>query len=817
MPSPRHVNDIGLRFPSGDIVDPDELRAVFDALPVQGVRFSQRAGATTVAFTPADEFTAERALERVTPIVQAEFPNASLSVVEGLTETTIEADPPTLVCALWSPATPPAAAHSTTVGDVWLGSDNPDALGKVATCLRAREAGQPFDAEPLRSLTLQGLQPESSTRLLWATQPTNEDPVLIDPSACTACGDCVSLCPTDALSLQDGALSLLPSACVRCHLCGEFCETGAIRPADGPDARSAGPTLMRLLERPSASPTDTPYFGAPAPALDRPRVVLGLATVTLMEHAAALLIDGELIAAVEEERIVRERHYRFKAEGRPGASLASDPTLRMDDAWPKNAVDTVLKMAGLTLDDVDAIGLNGIPYRLRHSFSATDPTCPPEVLRAGRLVFTPHHLSHAASIYGMTEWDDGWILTIDGHGDYETLSWYRATGDQIELLEAVPFFPDRSVGGVFDTITQILGFGTHGQGSTMALAAMGEPSIDFSEAISLTDKGKVHLSEWHAIHTWSHLRRDRSDPITAAHKDLAASLQNGLEQTVVEFLRSRTASAPELPLAIAGGVGLSCRMNGHLRRTFEFGDMAVPPAANDAGTAIGAALLADRELTGRLPRIENRHSHWGPSWSDEAIDRQLTRFKVPHERHDDIANTVAERLANGDIVCWFQGRMEFGPRALGGRSILADPRRVDVKDRLNRMKSRQTWRPFGPSILAGHQTEWFQDEWDSRFMLFAVQVREERRGQIPVVVHDDGSTRPQCVHADATPRYHEMISAFHARTSVPMVVNTSFNTGGEAIVMTPKQAVASFVRLGADWLAIGDCLVDARSLRKPSR
>jgi carbamoyltransferase len=412
----------------------------------------------------------------------------------------------------------------------------------------------------------------------------------------------------------------------------------------------------------------------------------------------------------------------------------------------------------------------------------------------------------------MTEWDSADLLVIDGHGDFETLSWYRADGDEIELTHATPFFPDKSVGGVFDTITQALGFGTHGQGSTMALAALGEPTEDFSDILSLREDGSLLLSEWTAMHRYASWRRTRDQPIEQRHRDLAASLQRALESTVRMFIEQRR--TPGAPLAIAGGVGLSCRMNGYLRRTLGIEAMEVPPAANDAGTAIGAALLADRELTGRLPRINAEHSYWGPAWSDEGVHRELSRFKIPHTRVDDISATAAELLAEGQVICWFQGRMEFGPRALGGRSILADPRRAELKDRVNLMKGRQAWRPFGPSILAGHEGEWFEDPWDSRFMLFAVNVRDDKREEIPMVVHDDGSTRPQAVHADTNPRYHALISAFHRATGVPMVVNTSFNTGGEAIVMTPRQAVASFVRLGADYLAIGDSLVSRNALRR---
>lgn len=810
------LRDVGLRFPGGDIVDAHELRSLFDAFPLLGYEFAQSPSGTSVRVTIRPHADSDSVLAMMTPVVTNEFPGASIELVDGLGENTLSAPKPRVVRALWvgskdalrdGQAAVAALGYSRQIGDILLGSDDGDALASIFLALSGRST--PGQAD----ITVQGLQPESATRPLFARARTEDTdaPIAIEHRRCDACEVCIDLCPTDCLSLLDGNLTLAVHACVSCHLCGEFCPSDAIHPIDNENARVAGPTLARLLDSEQALPTHSPFL-SPTLALDKPRVVLGLATVTLMEHAAALMVDGELVAAVEEERLVRERHYRYKAPSRPGASLASDPTLPLDAAWPRHAIKSVLSMAGLSFEDVDLIGLNGMPHRMRHSFSHDSFNTPLKVHRSGRLVFAPHHLCHAASAYGMTEWNAADVLVIDGHGDFETLSWYRADGDQIELLHAEPFFPDKSVGGVFDTITQTLGFGTHGQGSTMALAALGEPTEDFSDILSLREDGTLLLSEWTAMHRYAGWRRTREEPIEQRHRNLAASLQNSLEGTVEAFLRQRR--TPGAPLAIAGGVGLSCRMNGFLRRTLAIEEVVVPPGANDAGTAIGAAILADRELTGRLPRINADHSYWGPTWSDDGIARELDRFKIPHNRVDDISSRVAHLLAEGKVICWFQGRMEFGPRALGGRSILADPRRAELKDRVNQMKGRQAWRPFGPSILSGHESEWFEDNWDSRFMLFAVAVKPAKRELIPMVVHTDGSTRPQAVHAATNPRYHELISAFHDETGVPMVVNTSFNTGGEAIVMTPRQAVASFVRLGADYLAIGDSLIKRTALRR---
>ncbi|MCA9690173.1 MAG: 4Fe-4S binding protein, partial [Myxococcales bacterium] len=683
------------------------------------------------------------------------------------------------------------------------------------------------DGAALERVVLSGVGRELTARLvLGRGRLADASPLWIDPARCDPCGACAELCPVSAI---DGAARPVPTfdfdRCVQCALCVEHCPQAAIRPIVTTQMNLAGRDLTRAQERLATirrrdvAPIDDPItrrlHRAPAIVAGRPLVILGLATVTMMEHAAALLIDGELVAAVEEERLARVRHYRWSDPGWPGSSLASDPSLPIAAAWPARAIEAVLGLAGMDLDRVDAIAINGVPARLSHAFLGAGSWRPPQVLQSRGLFHVPHHLAHAASVYGLSNLDDAWILSVDGRGDFETATLWRAEGDDIAWLDAEPFAPDRSLGGVYETITRVLGFGSHGQGSTMALAALGEPRVRLDDCLGLDDRGRMVLSEWRADRRFAARTRGRDAPLTQEHKDLAASAQRALEETVAGWLGARVRE-PNPRLLVCGGVALNCRMNGELRRKFEPKDMSAPPGANDAGTAIGAALIAHRELTGTLPRLGLGHTHLGAAWSDDAIARSLARMRVPHARVDP-ARATAELLAGGAVVCWFQGRMEFGPRALGGRSILGDPRRAELKARMNAMKSRQPWRPFGPSVLAGEQGAWFLEDWDSRFMLFAVTVRPERRAEIPVVVHDDGTTRPQVVHAEEHPRYHAMIQAFQQRTGVPMVVNTSFNRGGEPIVHTPAEALRSFVGLGADALVLGDCLVRRSELARRPR
>ncbi|MFT6395992.1 MAG: carbamoyltransferase [Bradymonadia bacterium] len=810
---------VSLAFSDGSGLTGKVLADAFAGLPIFGLNFTQRQTAELCLYFRSEDELAEHG-PQAEQRARAIFP-ADVVIHVGVGDDNdagaqISSSRVIMAFHVPSPGSPEGHAAKARAGMGMRSQTYKDLLlvgppGNIAEFIDCMEGG---DLKQLADLAGVGMQGDSNSRLLFSVAASEgvTDRIHLNESRCDGCGVCVDLCPTKCLSLDGGKLRIEQSECIDCQLCGEFCPTEALHPYDHGLPGAYGDRLIRLFEAHRHEKKEL-YRSAPI-QVDKPKIVLGLATVTLMEHSAALLIDGELVAAVEEERLARERHYRFQVPGRPGASLASDGTIPFDGTWPKRAIDYVLRMAGITLDDVDLISMNGMPHRLRHSFSMTEFERYPQIMRTGKLLFVPHHLCHAASAYTMSDFEESWILTVDGHGDVETLGWYWAEGHDLKLLENVTFKPDRSFGGVFDTITQFLGFGTHGQGSTMALAALGEPTYDFSNAMSIADDGTLTLSENDAQARFQHLARRREDPLTQDHMNLAASLQNALEETLGGWIETRTGKQTlDVPLCVAGGVGLSCKNNGVIRRRFQPPDMVVAPAANDAGTAIGAAAIGHRELTGVFPRIDGSHSYLGPAWSDEAIARVLTKGRIPFRVLDDVAEETATMLANGEVLCWFQGRMEFGPRALGGRSIIADPRRSSHKRRVNQMKSRQGWRPFGPSILAGQQNEWFEDDWDSRFMLFAVNVKEEKRSKIPVVVHDDGSTRPQSVHAETNPRYHAMISRFFEKTGVPMVVNTSFNRGGEPIVMTPGQAVKSFAGLGADGLVIGNCLVTREELK----
>lgn len=563
-----------------------------------------------------------------------------------------------------------------------------------------------------------------------------------------------------------------------------------------------------------AGPGGHPVRRARVPG--RPFTVLGIASTTLANHGAALLRDGEVVAAVQEERFTRRKQQGWHPAGRPYTTVVADPALPIGAAYPRLSMDYCLEAAGMTLDDVDVIALNGIPGRFLWSYDLEATDRPPKTVRFGRMVFVPHHLAHAASAYRVSGFDPGdtCIFTVDGRGERETAAFFEVRDDHaIERIFDIPVRTDSLIGGAYEALTLVLGFGHHGAGSTMGLAPLGEPDIDLSAFLSARSRADYSIHDRGLTEHFQHLSRHRDGPLTREQLSLAASAQQALEQTVEALLRDGLGGRSLSTLCLAGGVALNCAMNQHLRQTFGFDDVFVQPAANDAGTALGAALEAHWDVTGEPPSSVMRHAYLGPGFTDERIRKALSGFGMRSSTPGDLPTEVAQRVATGQVVCWFQGRLEYGPRALGHRSILADPRSTAVRDRVNVLKGRQWWRPFGPSILAGHEAEWFETPFDSPYMLFTVPVLAAQRDRIPAVVHVDGTTRPQSVSAAESPRYHAVISAFHAITGVPMVVNTSFNTAFEPIVCTPEDALASFLQLGADCLAIGDHLVTREALR----
>ncbi len=607
---------------------------------------------------------------------------------------------------------------------------------------------------------------------------------------------------SDPLSLDRAAADLLDLDLGALPLLGPAVQRG-VRAALPEGVMPGGVLPAELVRRPH-----------PRWPRARPLTILGLATTTLQNHTAALVRDGVVVAAVQEERLRRRKQHGWHAPGRPGVTVVSDPTIPLADAWPRRSIAEVLRIAGVTFDDIDFIALNGIPARWFPTYALTGTERPPVTLRDGRTYLVPHHLTHAASAYRCSGMDEAFVFTVDGRGERETATFFEAGRDRVLRRSFdVLCHEDSLIGGVYEYFTTILGFGHHGQGSTMGLAAMGEPGYDVSAFLSARSRDDYSIHDRGIAEAFGHLARGRHEPIRDEHIRLAASVQAALEDTVLRLLEDGLAGRRAGNLCLAGGVALNCQMNQRIRTELGVENIYVQPAAHDAGTAVGAALEVHFELTGENG-APMEHAYLGPGYSEARIAEAIKTFGLVASRPHDLARDVAERIAAGEIVCWFQGKMELGPRALGARSILSDPRSRAVAERVNLLKGREWWRPFGPSILAGREAEWFETPFHTPFMLFTLPVRPERRERIPAVVHADGTSRPQSVVRSANPRYWDVISQFDRITGVPMVTNTSFNTAHEPIVCTPEDALASFMDLGADCLAIGDHLLVRRDQRR---
>jgi carbamoyltransferase len=551
------------------------------------------------------------------------------------------------------------------------------------------------------------------------------------------------------------------------------------------------------------------------------------------DSAAALFIDGELVAAVAEERLTRVKHQ---------------------GGVPRKAVAWCLETAGLTPGDIDHIGCymkpllrvgRRLPYRLRQAFRSP-------VYSVGfmayelahnalyahgmrslrgentRLHFMEHHPAHAASAFLVSPFERAALLSIDYIGEF-TVTWMGVgEGTKIRRLRQVSY--PNSLGVFYSAITDYLGFlRASDEYKVMGLASYGEPEYydEFAKFVRLREDGSYDIdlsfAAWHYLpgsrcgyfsrkftERFGPPRR-KGEPIEQRHMNLAASAQKILEEAVLNLARRLQFETGERNLCLAGGVALNCSMNGRLRRETTFDDIFIQPAAGDDGIAIGAALQLHHRYTGAGRGFEMRHANYGPEFSNEKIQHFLDMAKIPYEQPDYVEGRTAALLADGNIVGWFQGRMEFGPRALGARSILADPTRPDMKDQLNKyVKHREDFRPFAPSIIEEHAPEYFTGCERSPFMLFVYPVEPHQRARVPAITHVDGTARVQTVTSQDTPRYYRLIRAFEGLRGVPMLLNTSFNVMGEPIVNTPEDAVRCFYSTGMDALVMGDFVIVKR-------
>ena len=544
------------------------------------------------------------------------------------------------------------------------------------------------------------------------------------------------------------------------------------------------------------------------------------------ESACCLLRGGKLVAAASEERFTRVKH---------------------DSRLPVEAFRFCLEAGGLRLTDVDAVAYYesadaklsrqlwaGVPRAAAPAEARwLDPGRPEREIRErlgyeGRILCFPHHLSHAASAYFFSGFPEAAVLTVDGVGEWATMAYGRGRQGELEIFEEVDF--PHSLGLLYSTLTSYLGFGVlSGEYKVMGLAAYGEPRYvdQICRLVAVGDGGQVRLNlkyfdfiDGERMYSPALAEllgtppRDPGAEIEAFHRDLASSLQRVLEEILLEkagYLRRRTDAAD---LCLAGGVALNCVANGRLRREGPFERLFVQPAAGDAGGCLGAAALAHARLAGARPPAPQRHAGFGPSYPPAEVAGLLDAADLAREdfrgRERELVQAVAERLAGGRIVGWFHGAMELGPRALGARSILADPRDAAARDRLNRrIKRREDFRPFAPSVLADRAAEYFELDHPSPFMLETCRVKSR---QLPAVTHVDGSARPQTVDPEISPRFARLLRAFERRTGCPVLLNTSFNVAGEPIVCSPVDALFTMAAAGLDALALEDFLIDRESL-----
>jgi carbamoyltransferase len=582
------------------------------------------------------------------------------------------------------------------------------------------------------------------------------------------------------------------------------------------------------------------------------------------DSSASLLRDGEIVAAAQEERFTRKKH---------------------DAAYPRHAVDYCVKEAGLDFNDIDHIVFFEKPFlkfeRLLETYLAFAPKGIVSFSRAipvwlreklfekdmlirefrkhdpafrddGRLKFSEHHFSHAASAFYPSPFEEAVVLTLDGVGELATATVSIGRGDELTIVKEI-LFP-HSLGLLYSAFTYFTGFKVNsGEYKVMGLAPYGEPKykkLILDNIVTVKEDGSFWLDQSYFNYCTgltmtnnkfadlfkAKVRRPDKEPLTQFHMDMARSVQEVTEEIELKITRNLRREYGIPNLCLAGGVALNCVANGKILRDGAFERLWAQPAAGDAGGSLGAALaLWHNEL--KQPRRVTpgkdsmRGAYLGPEFAQEQIQMRLSgagaKFRVLEE--GEVIDFTAKALAEEKAVGWFAGRMEFGPRALGSRSILADPRSPKMQKILNlKVKYRESFRPFAPSVLGEHANEWFELDGDSPYMLLVADVIESRRRQvsakdqalfgidklnvvrseIPAVTHVDYSARIQTVHTDTNPRYHALISRFFKLTGCPIVVNTSFNIRGEPIVCTPEDAFRCFMGTQIEVLVVGRCVLE---------
>ena len=555
-------------------------------------------------------------------------------------------------------------------------------------------------------------------------------------------------------------------------------------------------------------------------------ISLGINYSEMHDSAACIARDGHILFAVAEERLSRLKHdARFPALSieacLAAAGIRADQLDFVCFGWPP-AIEAMkhdlkcMATGALPLTYIDLVST--VRRNLNHTrkqngkkqFLARFPT-------KAQFRFVEHHLAHAISAYSFSGFDDAAVLVLDGRGAWEASSLWHGRDGRLEHVWTIPW--PNSLGLFYAQFTQYLGFQPYSdEWKVMGLAPYGEPGINLRDFI-IPDDNPYRVSTrlllddrpspLAGITARLGPQREAESEIDPKHKNVAFAVQDACEEAMMTLVRAAVAKTGSRNICLAGGVALNSKANGKILSSGIVDRIFVQPAAGDDGVCLGAALAPYLDNSGKLPMHKMRHAYLGAENSDEEIEKALTTYKLRATRVADPAAAAAEMLANGKILGWVQGRMEFGPRALGARSILADPRDPEMNAKVNNaVKFREWWRPFAPSMLAEIAGEYIESATDSPFMILTAQVKPEKRSVIPSVTHVDGSARPQTVEQDVNPLYWRLIREFGNRTGVPVVMNTSFNLRGEPIVSTPTDAVRTFFSSGMDALVIGSFVVE---------
>ena len=556
-------------------------------------------------------------------------------------------------------------------------------------------------------------------------------------------------------------------------------------------------------------------------------LTLGINYSQMHDSAACIVRDGELLFAVAEERLSRAKHdARFPTNAiracldfaKVGADRLDEVCFGWQTAGPVFRHDLKCYAAG----EMPLTYLNGLNSTLHflsmwHQESGAKKFAQQFGPTRAKMRFVDHHLAHAISAYAYSGFDEAAVAVMDGRGAWEATSIWLGRSGRLEHILTIPF--PNSIGFFYSGFTEFLGFQPNSdEWKVMGLAPYGQPGIDLSVFIDVKTMPYRVAARQVAANGTSSLakasarlgaRRVPESEIEGRHKNIAYAVQDACETAMMNVVRMAIDKTRCRNVCLAGGVALNSKANGKILASGIVDKLFVQPAATDDGVALGAALAPYLDNSGKLPNKPMRHGYWGPIFDGKAIESALRTYKLRYTRLEDPARTAAELLEQGKILGWFQGRMEFGPRALGSRSILADPRDPEMNAKVNNaVKFREWWRPFAPSLKKEVAGEYLESATDSPFMIVTAQVRPEKRSLIPAVTHVDGSARPQTVEKEVNPLYWRLIDEFGKGTGVPVILNTSFNLRGEAIVHTPTDAIRTFFSSGMDALVMGSYLVE---------